>query len=154
MTKVLFPTIDLRATGENIIRLRKANGFTVRELQHYFGFEEPQAIYKWQQGKCLPSVDNLYALSRLFGVSMNEILVQSQSNLISNGQSDDCPFYFKRHLPRCRKAPTGTQNHKAFNPFRSVSKRKRKKPAQAFEKLLFVKKISLSERIGWYVSEK
>ena len=94
MTNVLFPTIDLRATGENIIRLRKANGFTVRELQHYFGFEEPQAIYKWQQGKCLPSVDNLYALSRLFGVSMNEILVQSQLNLISNGQSDDCPFHF------------------------------------------------------------
>lgn len=94
MTKVLFPTIDLRATGENIIRLRKANGFTVRELQHYFGFEEPQAIYKWQQGKCLPSVDNLFALSRLFGVSMNEILVQSQLNLIDNGQSNDCPLNF------------------------------------------------------------
>lgn len=44
MTQVLFPSIDLRATGENIIRLRKANGFTVRELQHYFGFEEPQAL--------------------------------------------------------------------------------------------------------------
>lgn len=102
MTKVLFPTIDLRATGENIIRLRKANGFTVRELQHYFGFGEPQAIYKWQQGKCLPSVDNLYALSRLFGVSMNEILVQSQSNLISNGQSDDCPFHFINGI--CRAA--------------------------------------------------
>lgn len=94
MTQVLFPTIDLRATGENIIRLRKANGFTVRELQHYFGFEEPQAIYKWQQGNCLPSVDNLFALSRLFGVSMNEILVQSQLNLIGNGQSDDCPLHF------------------------------------------------------------
>lgn len=94
MTQVIFPAIDLRATGENIIRLRKANGFTVRELQHYFGFEEPQAIYKWQQGKCLPSVDNLYALSRLFGVSMNEILVQSQLNLTNSGQSDDCPFHF------------------------------------------------------------
>ncbi len=94
MTQVMFPTIDLKATGENIIRLRKANGFTVRELQHYFGFEEPQAIYKWQQGKSLPSVDNLFALSRLFGVSMNEILVQSQLNLINNGQSDDCPFHF------------------------------------------------------------
>lgn len=94
MTKVLFPTIDLRATGENIIRLRKASGFTVRQLQHYFGFEEPQAIYKWQQGKCLPSVDNLFALSRLFGVSMNEILVQSQLNLIDNGQSNDCPINF------------------------------------------------------------
>ena len=103
MTKVLFPTIDLRATGENIIRLRKANGLTVRQLQHYFGFEEPQAIYKWQQGKCLPSVDNLFALSRLFGVSMNEILVQSQLNLTKNGQSCDCPLNFlidrRKHPP-------------------------------------------------------
>lgn len=120
MTQVLFPTIDLRATGENIIRLRKANGFTVRELQHYFGFEEPQAIYKWQQGKCLPSVDNLFALSRLFGVSMNEILVQSQLNLIDNGQSDDLTT--ARFIFLTAKAPTGTQNRKTSNLFRGFIK--------------------------------
>ena len=96
MTQKIFPTIDLRATGENIIRLRKENGFTVRELQHYFGFEEPQAIYKWQQGKCFPSVDNLFALSCLLGVSMNDILVQTaQINITNNnGQSIDCPSHF------------------------------------------------------------
>ena len=93
MPQVLFPTIDLRATGENIIRLRKDSGLSVRELQHYFGFEEPQAIYKWQQGKCLPSVDNLFALSCLLGVSMNDILVQtSPITMKNNGQSGDCPF--------------------------------------------------------------
>ena len=92
MTKAGFPSIDLKATGENIIRLRKACGLTVRELQQFFGFDEPQAIYKWQQGKCLPSVDNLFALSNLLGVSMNEILVQAQFNIKSNGQSIDCPF--------------------------------------------------------------
>lgn len=94
MTPSFFPTIDMQATGENIIRLRKAHGLSVRELQHYFGFEEPQAIYKWQQGKSLPSVDNLFALSQLLGVSMNEILVQTpQLNLTGNGQSSDCPFH-------------------------------------------------------------
>ena len=93
MTQAGFPTIDLKATGENIIRLRKACGLTVRELQRFFGFEEPQAIYKWQQGKCLPSVDNLFALSSLLGVSMNEILVQTQQfSVKNNGQSIDCPF--------------------------------------------------------------
>ena len=92
MTKAGFPSIDLKATGENIIRLRKACGLTVRELQQFFGFDEPQAIYKCQQGKCLPSVDNLFALSNLLGVSMNEILVQAQFNIKSNGQSIDCPF--------------------------------------------------------------
>ena len=72
-----FPTIDLQATGSNIVRLRKARGLSVRDLQRYFGFEEPQAIYKWQRGQSLPTVDNLYALSALFGVPMNEILVSS-----------------------------------------------------------------------------
>ena len=71
-----FPTIDPIATGENIVRLRKERGLSVRDLQTFFGFEEPQAIYKWQRGQSLPSVDNLYALSTLLDVSMDEILVQ------------------------------------------------------------------------------
>ena len=70
-----YPVIDLVATGKNISRLRKAQGLSVSELQEYFGFDAPQAIYKWQQGKSLPSIDNLYALSEMLGVSMNEILV-------------------------------------------------------------------------------
>ena len=75
MTEKQFPVIDLAATGENIVRLRRARGLTVRELQAYFGFEEPRAIYKWQCGSSLPTVDNLYALSNLLEVPMNEILV-------------------------------------------------------------------------------
>ena len=63
-----FPIIDLPATGANIRRLRQTRGLSVRDLQRFFGFEEPQAIYKWQQGKSLPTVDNLYALSTLLDV--------------------------------------------------------------------------------------
>ena len=73
-----FPVIDLAATGENITRLRQARGLTVRDVQAYFGFEEPQAIYKWQRGKSLPTVDNLYALSDLLQVPMNDILVPAE----------------------------------------------------------------------------
>jgi Predicted transcriptional regulators len=76
-----FPVIDPVATGKNIIRLRTERGMTVRDLQVYFGFEEPQAIYKWQQGKSLPSVDNLYALGALFEVPMEDILVSRTSKL-------------------------------------------------------------------------
>ena len=43
------------------MRLRLEQGLTVRDVQVFFGFEEPQAIYKWQSGKSLPTVDNLYA---------------------------------------------------------------------------------------------
>lgn len=81
MPSIRFPVIDPEATGANILRLRRERGFTVRDLQQYFGFEEPQAIYKWQRGQSLPSVDNLYALSVLFGVPMNDILVSSGQSL-------------------------------------------------------------------------
>ena len=92
MTK-MFPVIDMAATGANITRLRKDRGLTVRELQTWFGFEEPQAIYKWQQGKSLPSVDNLYALSALLEVSIEEILVPShrKSNMKNKGAVKKAP---------------------------------------------------------------
>ena len=54
MNTIPFPVIDLAATGRNIQRLREERGLTVRDLQAYFGFEEPQAIYKWQNGKAFP----------------------------------------------------------------------------------------------------
>ena len=96
MTK-MFPVIDLVATGENITRLRKDRGLTVRDLQNWFGFEEPQAIYKWQKGKSLPTVDNLYALGALLDVPMEEILVpcKPKLNIVNHGQQEYsyCPFY-------------------------------------------------------------
>ena len=92
---IQFPVIDSVATGANIRRLRKNRGLTVRDLQHYFGFEEPQAIYKWQRGQSLPSVDNLYALSALLQVPMNDILV-STSHIVSFEQQAAacCSGYF------------------------------------------------------------
>lgn len=76
-----YPVIDLPATGENITRLRLSRGLTVRDLQHFFGFDAPQAIYKWQRGQTLPSVDNLFALSALLGVPIDDILVGSDTEL-------------------------------------------------------------------------
>ena len=78
-----FPVIDLVAAGNNIRRLRMERGLTVRALQNHFGFEEPRAIYKWQKGESLPTVDNLYALGALLEVPMDQILVLFQ-NCISS----------------------------------------------------------------------
>ena len=73
--KIPYPVIDVEATGRNIERLRKRRDLTVRDLQEFFAFSSPGAIYQWQRGDCLPSVDNLYALSAILRVSMNDILV-------------------------------------------------------------------------------
>lgn len=98
MNAAPFPVIDMEATGQNIIRLRKARGLTVRDLQSYFGFEEPQAIYKWQRGRSLPTVDNLYALGALLNVPMEEILVSAKPklNMVELGQQAEacCPSPF------------------------------------------------------------
>ena len=74
-TETAYPVINLAETGRRIERQRRQAGLTVRDLQTYFGFEYPQAIYKWQHGECLPTVDNLLALSRLLRVSMEDLLV-------------------------------------------------------------------------------
>ena len=75
-----FPTIDMAKTGQNIIKLRKQNDLSVRELQIIFGFETPQAIYKWQHGTALPSIDNLVILSVIFKVTIEDILVLTMGN--------------------------------------------------------------------------
>ena len=89
---VRVPVIDLKATGQNIKRIRQASGVSVRDLQMILGFTNPQAIYKWQKGQSLPTVDNLYALGSLLGVSMDDILVpvSSQLHIVSEQQAEPC----------------------------------------------------------------
>ena len=70
-----MPTIDMVATGRNIMRLREAAGMTVKDVQDIFGFATPQAIYKWQHGTAMPPIDNLVVLAALFDVTVDQILV-------------------------------------------------------------------------------
>lgn len=69
-----IPVVDLNKTGQNICILRKRSGVSVRELQELLGFATPQAIYKWQHGISLLTVDNLVALASILDVSVEEIL--------------------------------------------------------------------------------
>ena len=70
-----IPVIDLSATGQNIARLRIEAGLSVKDLQDILGFANPQAIYKWQNGLCLPTLDNLVILAAALGVGLEEIVV-------------------------------------------------------------------------------
>ena len=78
---MVIPTIDMIRTGENINRLRQDAGISVRELQEVFGFATPQAIYKWQHGTTLPTIDNLVVLARILRVSMEDILVLEEHQI-------------------------------------------------------------------------
>lgn len=71
----VMPAIDMVATGKNITKLREAAGLTVKDLQDIFGFATPQAIYKWQHGAAMPTIDNLVVLAAVLAVTMDEIIV-------------------------------------------------------------------------------
>lgn len=71
----VMPAIDMVATGKNIARLREEAGLTVKDLQNIFGFATPQAIYKWQHGAAMPTIDNLVVLAAVLAVTMDEIIV-------------------------------------------------------------------------------
>lgn len=69
-----IPVVNMKQTGQNIIAMRSQRGISVKDLQQLLGFSTPQAIYKWQQGQSLPTVDNLVALSAIFSVPIDSIL--------------------------------------------------------------------------------
>lgn len=75
---ISFRGIDAAATGERIKTLRKKKGYTVDELCDIF-FISPQAVYKWQNGKALPSLDNMLVLCDIFGVKVEDIVVREDA---------------------------------------------------------------------------
>jgi len=72
-----LPTIDMTATGNNIARMRQQAGLTVQQPQNIFGFSTPQAIYKWQRGTAMPTLDNMLILATVFGTSIDAIIVRA-----------------------------------------------------------------------------
>lgn len=77
-----WPTVNMEATGRNIVRLRERAGMSVKDIQMIFGFSTPQAIYKWQRGTAMPTIDNLVVLASVFGVTLEEILVIEEEEVL------------------------------------------------------------------------
>ena len=71
-----YPEIDVAATGTKIRVLREQSGISVDAFARYLHLSGTRSVYYWFSGKTLPSVDNLFAMSRLFQVTINNILVE------------------------------------------------------------------------------
>ena len=59
--------------AEKIQQLRKQIGLSQEELAEKLNVSR-QAVSKWESGACVPEVEKLIELSRLFGVSLDELL--------------------------------------------------------------------------------
>ena len=70
--------IDPISMGNNLKKYIEQSGYSVKEIQNYLCLECPQPIYRWFKGSTYPSIHHLYALSCLFGVSMNELIEEDE----------------------------------------------------------------------------
>ncbi len=69
-----YPVIDMNRTGQNIKRIMQMQGMTVKDIQEFLELSTPQSIYHWFDGRNLPTLDNLYALSELFMLPVDALI--------------------------------------------------------------------------------
>lgn len=82
-----YPVIDTLGTGKRIKELRLKNHLKVADIRDYLGLESEQAIYKWQRGDCLPTLDNLIALAKMYKTTLDDIVQVIE-------REDDSPLPF------------------------------------------------------------
>lgn len=71
--------LDLVLIGKRIAELRKQAGFTQYELAETL-YVTHQAVSKWEKGKSIPSIEILYELTKLFHVSIDYVLDNTEIN--------------------------------------------------------------------------
>ena len=70
----MIPVIDKSATGINLRKIMDRRSITVKDVQRYLGLGSVQSIYHWLNGISMPTIDNLYALSELFQLTVDELV--------------------------------------------------------------------------------
>ena len=95
-----YPVIDMAGTGQEIKRIMKMKGLTVKEVQKFLELNTPQSIYHWFDGRSLPTIDNLYALSELFQLPVDALLVGERKFecKYENGMYRRVLLYFEKFL--------------------------------------------------------
>ena len=83
---VICTSIDTVQTGKRLNDIIKNSGCSVKELQELLNLSCPQPIYRWMKGHTLPSVDNLYMLSLIFELHMEDMLVARRAETDVNSQ--------------------------------------------------------------------
>lgn len=103
--------IDKKETGKQIRRIMKETGYTCKDIQNYLSLSCVQTVYRWLDGTNLPTLDNLYALSKLMGSHwmllwwerMHLIIHQSTSkrnrfSFITHKKNQGSPWFFSVNL--------------------------------------------------------
>lgn len=79
----MLPTIDKKKTGINLRLMMDERGLTVKDVQKYLKLGSVQSVYHWLNGLSMPTVDNLYALSDLFQVPVDDMLCGNRPRIFT-----------------------------------------------------------------------
>ena len=78
----MYPIIDKKATGNRIKGIMEQKKISVKDLKEYLGLSCVQSVYHWLDGTCLPTLDNLYAMSQLFGTSIDAMVCGNRRSTV------------------------------------------------------------------------
>lgn len=67
--------IDRKATGGRLKKLLQERDMKAADLQRLLGLENHQPVYKWLNGKSLPSLEHLCRIAEILETSVEDILV-------------------------------------------------------------------------------
>lgn len=59
--------------AQNFVKLRKASNMTQSELAEKLSYSD-KAVSKWERGESLPDIEILYEISKLYNVTIDELL--------------------------------------------------------------------------------
>lgn len=83
--------------NEKLQELRKQKGLTQEELAEML-FVSRAAVSKWESGRGTPSIDSLKAVSKLFSVSIDDLLSGDELLTIAEKDSNDKQQYLKEKI--------------------------------------------------------
>ena len=65
--------IDKKEVGRRIKQIRMNKGYTLESFGKLFGASKSN-VQKWEKGDYLPNKDRLYNISKISGITVNELL--------------------------------------------------------------------------------
>lgn len=79
---MMFPVINKKETGINLRKIMDTRGLSAKDVQEYLGLGCVQSVYRWLDGINMPTIDNLYALSELFQLPIDEIVCGNRKPIV------------------------------------------------------------------------
>lgn len=95
----MFPIIDRKRTGIRLRRIMDERGLSVKDVQQYLELGSVQSVYHWLNGLSMPTIDNLYALSELFQMPIDDLVCENRDNVFaykSDSQCERISAYYER----------------------------------------------------------